>query len=441
MIERAGKRRPTLSELDELTKLIARAAPEQSVASSARTHFIGMNAGTLSKSTLPLLNASGFVFNKVDGIGVLGAMFNPANRSKTSENASSIASNTMLFISRNGTFAIDNVVLPLRNGRVLIDGELCTRKRTLSMTEKNRLEHIDCLLGKEYMDADDDSPDSDHLYELCFAAYDLIVDDDASAANSRNKDSVSVMEPFARFQRLLALTQCSPISDAHNDRAIRTAVTDLNGRPPSVVVFFKMPWLNSTFHLGLRILAPCLRGVPLDGFIFMPGDGPYMVNESNPRLLKYKHWRALTADLVVVKGAGVDQYRFFVVKVGTVLRVISERLWLGDTDNERRITQATLDLEAKRLADGGDPCTPLIMECEPSLDDEAAFFALRDTPFPSEDERLLAAGKLLRWRPTGIIRDDKQYPNAQANFWAIVSALLYPPSIDEIKQQIARRTK
>ena len=166
-----------------------------------------------------------------------------------------------------------------------------------------------------------------------------------------------------------------------------------------------------------------------------------MVCESNPDLLKYKAWKSNTADLVVVRNRSVQDahaYRFFVVKKNNEARDVSGVMWLGDTDEERQISLATLEIEDKRLAAGGDAKTPTIFEFEPSLADEAAFFALRTAPFESKGRRLLAAASVLRWRPTGVVRTDRRYPNAEANFFGIVDALLNHVSIDDIKTHLRK---
>ena len=44
----------------------------------------------------------------------------------------------------------------------------------------------------------------------------------------------------------------------------------------------------------------------------------------------------------------------------------------------------------------------------------------------------MAAGRLLRWRPIGILRDEKIYPNSERNLWSIVEALVNCVSDAEI---------
>lgn len=441
----AVRQEPTAEVLDELQKVLARAAPDRA-AMGGYSHHIGMQAGTLNKSNLTLLKRSGFCFHKVDGIGMLGAMFNPAYRAKAAagERPTQLDANTLVLISRNGTFVVDNVVLPLRKGSILMDGELCIRKRELSAAERERLDRLgkeSTLIGTEYLDPDDGDPSKDSQYELCYAAHDMIVDDNATSVwAARNKDTVSVLDPFDRLRRLLAATQRSPISDAQADRAVQTGVADLGGREPTVKIFVKMPWFNREFYMQHRLIPPCLKGIPLDGVVFLGPSGPYMVGESNPELLKYKAWDQNTTDMVVVR---VDDrppseyaYRFFVVKLGNTTRDVSGTMFLGDTEEERRISIDTLALEDQRLAAGGAKETPLIFEFAPSLADPNAFYALRDKEFESDGKRLLAAIRMLRWRPTGIVRTDRSKPNSEANVFNIVDALLNYPSIDDIKKQL-----
>lgn len=432
------KEAPTSSDLIELEKILTRVAPER----PSGLHFIGMQAGTLNKDNLDRIRASnGFVCAKVDGIGMLAAMSNPAFRTKSST-STAIDANRIILISRNGTFVVNNVVLPFRNGPVLMDGELCLRKKQLSSNEHDRLERFakeSTLIGNDYLDPDDGNENADGNYELCYAAYDLALEDNSTSVATRNKDTVRVLEPAQRFQRLLAIMQCGPFTDTHVEQALQLAMNDLGDRPPAIKLFFKMPWLNREFHLAHRMIAPILRGIPLDGLIFLANKGPYMVCESNPDLLKYKAWKSNTADLVVVRNRSANDphaYRFFVVKKNNEARDVSGVMWLGDTESERQISLDTLALEDKRLADGGDTKTPMIFEFEPSLADSDAFFALRTAPFESKGRRLLAAASMLRWRATGVVRTDRRFPNAEANFFGIVDALLNHVSIDDIKAHL-----
>ncbi len=439
----AVQRPSTQSELEELELLLKRANPERNPGLNAHSRFIGMNALTLTQRTLRNLRPDWLVFNKVNGIGALGAMFNPANRSKATNSTATTASNTMLFIRRNGIFAVDDVALPLRHGRVLIDGELCIRRRRLSASEKAKLKAIPCVVGFDYLESDDGSPENDKHYELCFAAHDLLVDDHVNVASARLRtgDAAYLQEPMERLMRLLALTQCSPMCDEQTEEAIAAKVAEFTSanKQPSVTVFCKLPYTAGDL-LWRKTLQHCLEGVELDGLMFMPGRGQYMIAQPNPDLLKFKAWRDNTGDFVFVRGPdGV--YRFFVLNANNVARCISTRLWLGDTDEERAISQAALDAEATRLANGGDPNRPHIFECEPSLaaEDRDTFFALIEQEFPSEEARLLVAGELLRWRPIGVMREDKLFPNSEINFWNIVNALLYCVTIGDLVKQVGRK--
>ena len=426
----ARQRAPTPAELAELDIVLQRVNPER-VPGAARSAYVGTNALTLTRDTLNTLRPTGYVFHKVNGIGALGAMW-PVR--------AGMPADTMVFLRRNGVFAIDGVPLPLRRGRVLIDGELCLRRRRLSAVERARLRtRIDCIVGYEYLEPDDDNAANDDDYELCFAAHDMLVDDDARASSTRARlgDALYVQELAMRLARLSAVTQCAPFGDSDGENAIAATAAQFAaaGRQPAVTVFFKRPYRAVDIRLALCTLPDSLHGIPLDGLVFAPGPGPYRVGQTNAELLKYKAWRDNTADLVFVRGPdGV--YRFFVVGARNRARVISECLWLGDTDDERAVTQAALDMEASRLAAGGDASAPLIFECEPSVADRAAFFALRDAHAGDKLALLAAAGQMLRWRPTGVLREEKTHPNSEPNFWSLVDALVNCVTVDDITRQI-----
>lgn len=417
----AVSRPPTGTELQDVDALLRRASPERLPGSMASRH-IGMQALTLTRDSLPLLKRAGFIFNKVNGIGALCAVPNGGKAS-------------VVFILRNGIFAVDNVAMPLRQGRALIDGELCIR-RELSLAEKARIERIPCVLELDYLDADDGDPGKDSLYKLCFATHDLLVDDEANASSSRSRtgDAVCVQTSFIRLCRLKALTESVPSGNARGEENVKAAAADFvsRGIEPAVTVFFKEPYLASNIREALRTLRASMRGISLDGFVFMPATGPYLVGQTNTQLLKHKAWRKNTADLVVVVQDGV--YRFFIVNVNKEAKCISTRLWLGDTPDERALTERTLALEARRLADGGAPDTPLIFECEPSVDDHEAFVGLRDQ-YAEKAKLLHVAGEHLRWRPV-MVRDEKRWPNAEINFWAVVEALVGCVTAEDLERSV-----
>lgn len=407
------QRKPTKAELINLQNLLKRASPD--FTASNRSWHIGMNALTLTRENMSALRPSNLMFHKVDGIGVLAAFF-----PLTGEERSLC---TMLCIRKNGTVAIDNVPLAY-NGRVLMDGELCLR-RSLSQTESTRISGtISCIVGFKYLDVDDGNPDDDSKYELCFAAHDLLVADDArsSSARSRFGDAICVQNATARLERLMAITQSQPSGDAR-EAQFKSIVESFSERKPALTVFFKTPYLASMARLAFRTLPTCLRGVRLDGMIFLPNDTPYMVGKINPRLLKYKSWYENTGDFVLVKDDASEVYNFFVVNNESRARCISNRIYWGHSEQERAHTRSLVELEAKRLAAGGEKNTPLIFECEPYLDDseKEAFYALRNST--NKEQMLLDAYKLLQWRPI-MHRYEKLYPNSEVNYWTIVKCLL-----------------
>jgi hypothetical protein len=428
----AVSQKPTAGDIIELDALLQRVAPMRSFA-TPQSRFVGMNALTLTRDTLPTLTRMSLVFHKVNGIGALAAMSAKGSRSATEGSQGK----RMIFVRRNGAFVVDNVVLPLRSGRVLMDGELCVRRRELSAAEKAHLHApIPCVVGYEYMEPDDDLPENDAKYELCFMAHDLLVDDSATVSGSRARtgDAVAVLQPIERLTRLKALLQASPTPDARTDEALTAAVTELAGAEPAVTLIFKEPYLAVNIRLALRTLPACLHGVPRDGLVFMPGTGEYRIGETNPALLKYKAWRDNTADLVItVDGEG--RHKMHVLRLDNKARCISERLWMGDTNDEREVTRASLDLEVERLAAGGAATAPLIYECEPSVESMADFLALPEL-HKEKEELLLAAAEMLRWRPIGVLRHEKIYPNSEINFFAIVDALVNCVTTDDIVRQI-----
>ena len=441
------QRKSTKVELTELHNLLKRAAPERM--SSGQSWYIGMEALTLTRDRLKTMTQSSFVFHKVDGIGVLAAMF-PINRNAAAASSATASTSTstppanntytMLCIRRNGTFAIDDVPLPLRPGRVLIHGELCLRRK-LTQAEQMRIGGtIECVVGFDYLDPDDGNEADDDKYEIVLAAHDLLVADDSSASSARSRtgDAVCVQDGFGRLSRLLELTQAPPMGDARADEAVATAAADFadGRRSPAVTVLFKTPYVASMIRLALRTLPSCLHGVRTDGLIVLPNNSEYMIGQTNPRLLKYKMWRENTGDFVLRRTNSGD-YTFFVVNNAMQARPISNRLWFGDNETQRRRTVELLALEEKRLADGGDKNSPLIFECEPSLgDDREQFFGLCKQH--TGKELLHAAHMLLRWRPINC-REEKMYPNSEINFWFIVEALINHIEPDELVQQLSIR--
>jgi hypothetical protein len=417
---------PSPSDLTELDTLLRRAAPNRAF-DAPQSRFIGMNALTLTRDTLPKLTKMSLVFHKVNGIGALAAIPAKTGGAKRTR---------VIFVRRNGTFAVDNVVVPLRQGRVLMDGELCLRRRALSGHESAHLHApIPCVVGFEYMEPDDGEPASDAAYELCFMAHDLLVDDDvtSSGARARTSDAAAVLQPLERLSRLKRLLQASPVADAATEAALAAAVNELAGAPLAVRFVYKEPYLAMSVRTALRSLPACLHGVPRDGLVFAPGSGAYCVGETNPALLKYKAWRDNTGDFVITRAG--EGYRLHVLTANRKARCISERLWLGDTDDERQVAADALQREVKRLADGGPANVPLIYECEPSVESMPDLLALRDV-YPDKNELLLEASKLLRWRPIGVLRDEKAYPNSEINFWAIVDALVNAVTPEDIVAQI-----
>lgn len=434
-------RLPKEEEVVELDQLIHRACPDRPANANSFSRFIGMMAATLTQSSLSTLRSDTLVFNKVNGIAAIGVMFNPANRTKASANTS--ASNTLLLVRRNGIIVVDDVPLPMRTGSVLMDGEICIRRLQITASEKAKLAATTCVIGMEYLDRSDGDPRFDKEYQLCFAVHDLILaNNTASNARARPSEDARLLPPFERLTRLMGITQCPPVCDERCEEAITMVAKEFKeeNKQPKITIFCKQPFLAGE-RLWLKTIPNSLIGVELDGVVFLPSQGPYLVAQANPELLKYKAWKDNTGDFVFVRGDD-DVYRFFVINSANQARCISEKIWYGDTEEERRSTRSALDMEASRLAAGGDPSTPHIFECQPSLGDNAnEFFALATQPFPTPQARLHAAGKLLRWRPTGDAREDKLLPNSELNFWAIVEALLFRVTVEDIAKQIDKNKK
>lgn len=441
----AVSRPATGIEKTDLDNLLRRGDPERLQGTSA-SRYIGSNALTLTRETMHLLKPTGFVFSKVNGIGVLGAMFGSHSQyiviaDGPSDRLIKSASNcTMLFVRRNGSvFAVDNVPVPRRNGRILLDGELCVRRKQLSASEISKIRKpIDCVVGFSYMQPEDALAESDSQYEICYAVHDVLVADDSHASNSRSKtgDSVCVQAPEDRLAKAISLLQCPPIGDSKGEDAVSECAAEFgdNNALPSIRVFFKPPFLTRDVRLALKTIPSCLHGIHLDGLIFAPGVGQYLVNQTNPELLKYKAWRDNTGDFVIRK-TPEDSYRFFVLTHENKARCISENLWLGDTEDEQEVSRRALQVELDRLANGGSATTPVIFECEPSVANMAEFMALR-SQYTNKDDLLLAAGKLLRWRPVGVLRDEKTYPNSEINFWTIVDALINCVTAEDIVKHL-----
>lgn len=453
----AVARPPRQDELKLLDALYARAAPER--VPVPRNRFLGMHAHTASRRTLHHVDPDGYAHYKVDGVAAQAAWVT-ASRATQREppprwgvDAASDAANgvelygradTVLLVLRDGSaHAVDMCALPARkNGRTLLDGELCLRARRLSADAKERFAEWANAPRFEPapLDADDGDAARDADYELCFAAHDCIVADTWQQTKAKSK-RVAPPTAAARYEeRLRALAERTKprLGDqAALDAAQKTADALLAaGRTELPLrVFAKQPLPLHKLELMARCLPRALVGVRTDGLVLMGDAAPYAAGTCATLLrVKWQH----TVDLRLQADAdGAPQ--FYVVNrrdalPSAGLHCGADRAAYELARRARDANQAADDAALFVDQEDEEEARGLVLEFAPHIE-PAARAALDALPIRDAAPATLLArvAPLVAWTPV-LARAEKRAPNSLATFCGVLEALAWPCTLADIAE-------
>lgn len=411
---RTKARAATDAEMARLWKMVHAIDPQ---ARDTNNPFVGMHAVTLDRSNLDQLDRDGIASLKADGLHAHAAFVN----CDQSELQGGERRDTVLFVLRGASGALPQVfavdcVYQRTFTPVLLDGELCLRKRHLSPEEflainsgqnvhtRPYLQYPVAADAQAYADGVDVTGDEyqsvyDAHFELVYAAFDCMY--------LLRKAQVS--RPYTeRIALVRNLTEASPVADqTKRYRAcvdqMSTAVQYAGGAEQFALRMFMKPMFAMAHTAAAMHAVPtCMRGIAIDGVIFNTATDTYHVG-TNPRLLKWKPEH--TADLVLVREQTAtemlsESYTLCAQRAGRLMSVTDNILL--DTPNARQ-------LAARYAVDLNAAVGATVLECvgvrvqTPMIDDGVHVF----------------------WRPVHP-RPEKQLPNSLATFNNVMTAVAAP---------------
>jgi hypothetical protein len=420
-------RQPSDGELARLRGIVRAIDPS---AGGGGSLFVGMHAVTLVRENLAQLDPAGLASLKADGLHAHAAFVNSELKPGATERADAV-----LFVLRGATgalpqvFAIDRVFMHTRTP-LMLDGELCLRKRRLTPDEfrainsgqnvhtRPYLEYPSATDAQALADGVDIASDSyqsvyDAQFELVYAAFDCMYLQRKSQVN----------RPFAeRVDLVHKLTESSPIVDQtkrYRDRLvqIQAAVAYAGGVDQFALRIFMKPMfpVQHVRASAMHAVPACMQGIATDGVIFNGATDTYVVG-TNPRLLKWKPEH--TADLVIVRQTGgtallPQQYVLCAQEHGRPVSV-SDNLLIDTAAARRLVNEYAAD---QLLADAP------VLEC---------VGVLRAVP------QLEGTTLEVFWRPVQL-RAEKRAPNSletyQNVFAAVANHLDEPTVVAYLVQQ------
>jgi len=452
----AVARPPRQKELELLDALYARAASDR--ASVPRNRFLGMHAHTASRRTLHHVDPDGYAHYKVDGVAAQAAWVTasrtaqrePPPRWGVADAAADAAdtgielygrADTVLLVLRDGsTHAVDMCALPARkNGRTLLDGELCLRARRLSADAKERLAEWanSPRFEPAPLDPDDGDATRDADYELCFAAHDCIVADSWQQTKAKSKRVAPPVAASRYEERLRALAERTKprLGDAaalETARRLADALLAAGRTELPLRVFAKQPLPLHKLELMARCLPRALVGVRTDGLVLMGDAAPYVAGTCATLLrVKWQH----TVDLRLQADAD-GAPRFYVVDRREPLpcaglhcgadRAAYELAQRAHAANQAA-DDAALFVEHEAAEARG-----LVLEFAPHIE-PAARAALDALPIRDAAPATLLArvAPLVAWTPV-LARAEKRAPNSLATFCGVLEALAWPCTLADI---------
>lgn len=452
----AVARPPRQKELELLNALYARAAPAR--VPVPRNRFLGMHAHTASRRTLHHIDPHGYAHYKVDGVAAqaawvtrrLASQREPPPRWGVDEagdcaNGLEIygRADTVLLVLRDGSVhAIDMCELPgSKNGRTLLDGELCLRARRLSERAKQRL--TDWSNSQRFepapLDADRGDAADDGAYELCFAAHDAIVADSVKQTLAKSKRVAPPIAAARYEERLRALAERTKprVGDpAALEAATRTADALIAaGRTELPLrVFAKQPLPLHKLERMVHCLPRSLVGVRTDGLVLMGDAAPYQSGTCASLLrVKWQH----TVDLRL--RVDDDMALFYVVDRKEPLPSAGLHCGADQAAYELALQahseNQAADDAALFVADDSDDGTSargLVLEFAPHITPEARRqldkLPIRDA---SPATLLAQVAPLIAWTPV-LARAEKRAPNSSATFFGVLEALAWPCTLADI---------
>jgi hypothetical protein len=417
-------RKPTPAELALLDALLVRANP---TFQRGKSRFIGMHAVSLTRSNLSVVDDMCLVCHKVDGIGALLAMVTPP-LSALGDHNPEIAFTAFLVLRDGTVHAIAPVAIVRRfSGRVLLDGEICLRKIRLTYAEEQRIQQRE----PDVLDFDDGNPACDSYYELCYAAHDALVIDDAAqtqtTARSRLREPVANADFPERSKFLFALLEVRPTDDSRAYDELNRIVTALNDRQLAMRIFCKMPIVGAKMRTAID--APpisVLQGVPLDGLVLTPSKGAYRPGIC-PQLLKYKARQDHNIDVFVRRDEEGKAWRILIRQEQTLI-CVSTHMWYGTHESEVEEVKRLLELaRAFKTETNRD----LVLECRPYYP-PAVERKQRQERAPIEE-----IARELYWQPIGQ-RPEKRAPNSREGFLACVAAFADHVSARQLVEHVEK---
>lgn len=401
-------RQPTAGELARLRQMV------RSIDPSGVDLFVGMHAVTLVHEQLAQLDPAGLASLKADGLHAHAAFVNSEIKDDVVERA-----DTVLFVLRGAlapfgqVFAVDRVFMHTRTP-VLLDGELCLRKRSLTADEfrainsgqnvhtRPYLEYPAATDAQAFGDGIDIASDSyqsvyDSHFELVYAAFDCLY--------LQRKSQTS--RPFCeRIAMVNKLTESSPIADMtkrYRDRVaqMQAAIEYAGGVDRFAIRLFMKPMFSMQHaRAAMHAVPACMQGIATDGVIFNAAMDTYIVG-TNPRLLKWKPEH--TADLVAVAqtdGSELvpQQYTLYAQSHGQFVAVSSNVLI--DTVTAHHLLQT----RAVTAPGAGAP----VLEC---------------TGVVCRTQLLTGEATDVFWRPIQL-RSEKQLPNSVDTYNNVLAAVI-----------------
>jgi len=411
-------RAPTEREVQQYNAMVEPLA--RGSLDDARNRFVGMHAVTLTEQAArETLDLDGFGSLKADGVhahlACLGGSHKPRQRRRSGAESEITKPRALppmqvaVLATRDGTLrAVDGIQMHNRDEPVLLDGELCLRKKKLTREEDWRIKsarnvHRDACIdyplhadsGKSTavdLASDAHQAQYDDEWRLVYAAFDCLLVIEAQVAR-----------PYAeRVQLVHELLETPPLlqkSARHTRRAQKIALSSEAAREKGIeqlplLVFGKPVWRVADVDIAFHAAPHCMHGVPLDGVVFTPNDAPY-VPGTNHRVLKWKPVHTL--DLAVD-----ERGRPYVLNGGK--RVAVTDTIVAESDRECNLFAAAQHQRA-------------ILECAGERHAESAS---------------------VRWRPV-LLRREKKRPNNEANYRSVRRAVLEELDEDKLRSILRAR--
>ena len=399
-------RPPTEGECARLMQMIRAIEPQ------ANAPFIGMHAVTLDRSNLNTLDCNGIASLKADGLHAHAAFVNCEENNEALGERRDAA----IFVLRGASgalpqrFAVD-FIFQRTMTPVLLDGELCLRKRQLTPEEfravnsgqnvhtRPYLQYPSAADAQAHADGTDIASDEyqavyDAHFELVYAAFDCMYLQSKAQISRSYAERIALVRDLFEASPVVEQTKRYRVSVDH----IRAALAYAGGAENFALRMFMKPMFSMQHtSAAMHVVPACMQGIAIDGVIFNTSSDQYIVG-TNPRLLKWKPEN--TADLVVVReqfSSGIVPDRFVLfAQADGMLVPVSDALLL-DTPNARWLVDA--------YAMPAGASKPMVLEC----------VGVR------VQEPVLHVG----WRPAQP-RPEKSAPNSVATYQNVHAAAAQP---------------